>query len=123
MKISLLPAVIREMLLHRRPLLWYAATWTAVLTGTVVVSSFSPEIAFVWALSPDSRFAQRCRAGAVRVPMEGPAGEVVCVPAQLFGRSKTDLFVPPLFAALVVWGSALFVRAIGLWEREEEAIG
>ncbi|XP_010907060.1 uncharacterized protein [Elaeis guineensis] len=122
MKISLLPAVIREMLLHRGPLLRYAATWTAVLTATVAVTSFAPEIAFVWALSPESGFAQRCRAGAVRVPVEGPAGEVVCVPAQLFGRSKADLFVPPLFAALVVWGSALFVRSVGLWE-SEEAIG
>ncbi|KAM0941315.1 hypothetical protein DsansV1_C17g0147471 [Dioscorea sansibarensis] len=61
-----------------------------------------------------------CGAGAVRVPMEGPPGEVVCVPEKLFERSKMEVVVPPLFAAMVVAGSACFVKAVGLWEDAEE---
>ncbi|KAK8933638.1 hypothetical protein KSP39_PZI015823 [Platanthera zijinensis] len=49
--------------------------------------------------------------------------ETVCVPARLFGPSKADAVVPPVFAALVVAGSACIVRAVGLWDladRDEE---
>ncbi|XP_072997637.1 uncharacterized protein [Typha latifolia] len=117
MKLSHLTAAIRDVLLHHRPLLRYAAAWTGLLTATVVASSFAPEVAFVWAVSPSSRFARAC-GGAVRVPLDGPAGEVVCVPARLFGKSAVDIVMPPLFAALVVGVSACFIRAVGLGESE-----
>lgn len=123
MKISLLSTMIRKMLLHWQPLFWCAAMWMAVLMGPVMVSSFAPEIAFVWALLFDLRFVQRCRAGAVRVPMEGLVGEVVCMTAHLLRRSKMDLFVPLLFTSPMVWGFALFVWVVGLRESEEEVIG
>ncbi|KAM0941319.1 hypothetical protein DsansV1_C17g0147511 [Dioscorea sansibarensis] len=116
MTLPFLPAALRLRLLQRRPLLVYAVTWTALLTSTVAVASFAPEIAFVWAMGLESA----CGAGAVRVPMEGPPGEVVCVPAKLFERSKMEVVVPPLFAAMVVAGSACFVKAVGLWEDDEE---
>lgn len=102
----------------------YMATWTALITVTVAVAAFSPEVAFVWAVSPSSSFARGCRAvgGTVRLPMEGPPGELVCVPVHFFGRSKDDFIIPPLFAALVVASSVCFTRAVGLWEAEEETL-
>lgn len=125
MTLAFLPAALREVLLYRWALLRYAMAWTLLLTAAVAVMSFAPEIIFVWAVTPSSAFARACGAAgggatALRVPMEGPSGEAVCIPAQLFGPSKLDLFVPPLFAALVVGGSACLVRAVGLWEAEEE---
>ncbi|RWV78000.1 hypothetical protein GW17_00061104 [Ensete ventricosum] len=127
MTLVFLPEALRAMLLVQRPLLLYAAAWAALLTATVAVTSFAPELAFVWAVMPSSSFSSACTAAAggpaVRVPTEGPPREVVCVPAGLFARSWMDLVVPPLFAALVVGGSTCFIRAVGLWEPEEEAIG
>ncbi|KAF8397524.1 hypothetical protein HHK36_016441 [Tetracentron sinense] len=117
MSLSLVPSILRR-IFTRRPLLLYAATWTVFLTVTVAVASFFPEIAFVSAISPSSSFSQACEAeGYVRVPLDIP-GEVVCLPAHLFRNSKMDLFVPPVFAAVVVAGSACVVRAMGLWEDE-----
>ncbi|KAF8395092.1 hypothetical protein HHK36_019032 [Tetracentron sinense] len=98
-----------------RPLLLYALTWTVLLMVTVAVASFSPEIAFVSAISPSS-FSRACQYdGFVRIPLDGP-GEMFCLPAHLFRRSTMDYFVPPVFAALVVAGSAFLVRALCLWE-------
>ncbi|XP_008795686.1 uncharacterized protein LOC103711350 [Phoenix dactylifera] len=112
-----------EMLVRRSPMFIYMAAWTALITATVAVAAFSPEVAFVWAVSPSSSFARGCIGvgGAVRLPVEGPPGEVVCVPVHLFGRSKADFLIPPLFAALVVASSVCFTRAVGLWEAEDEA--
>ncbi|GFY93263.1 hypothetical protein Acr_08g0016590 [Actinidia rufa] len=111
-------------LLHRltslSPPLLYAATWTTILTMTVAVASLSPEIAFVSAISPASAFSRRCGAAdSVRVPIDSPA-EIFCFPAHMFRRSKLDLMVPPVFAAVIVAGSACAVRALGLWEADEE---
>lgn len=106
----------------RWPLLLYAATWTTLLTATVAVASFAPEVAFVSAISPSSLFSQRCvdasEGSSVRVPIDLP-WEVVCLPAHLFTRSRLDLVVPPVFAAVVVAGSAFVVRALGLWEDDD----
>ncbi|KAG6483233.1 uncharacterized protein LOC122017817 [Zingiber officinale] len=125
MALAFLPAALRAvLLLRRRPLLLYAVAWSALLTATVAVASFSPELAFVWAAMPSSSFSRACAGGSapmVRVPTEGPR-EVVCVPAGLFRRSAMDMVVPPLFAALVVGGSTCFVRAVGLWEYEEDSV-
>ncbi|KAK8925998.1 hypothetical protein KSP39_PZI018453 [Platanthera zijinensis] len=119
MALSSVAVLLRAALLHHNPLLRYAVAWTFLLTATVLVISLSPEMAFAWALTPSSPFARSCRRGFVRVPMEG----TVCVPARLFGPSKADAVVPPVFAALVVAGSACIVRAVGLWDladRDEE---
>ncbi|KAI8560478.1 hypothetical protein RHMOL_Rhmol04G0259000 [Rhododendron molle] len=103
-----------------RPLFLSAATWTTILTLTVAVASFVPEAAFVSAIAPTSAFSGACEAGdSVRVPMDVPT-EVFCLPAHMFRRSKMDLLVPPVFAAVVVAGSACVVRALGLWEVDEE---
>lgn len=102
------------------PLFLYAATWTTILTLIVAVASFVPEVAFVLAIAPTSAFSGGCEAGdSVRVPMDVPT-EVFCFPAHLFCRSKMDLLVPPVFAAVVVAGSAYVVRALGLWDVDEE---
>lgn len=82
--------------------------------------SFSPEVAFTWALSLPSPFSSECMPGYVRLPLDGPAMEVVCLPALFFGQSKLDLVVPPLFAAVVVAASVCFVRSVGLWEVDED---
>lgn len=109
----------------RWPLLLYAATWTTILTIIVAVASFSPELAFVSAVNPTSSFSQACRLQqqqggpmTVRVPVDVP-GELFCLPAPLFKRSKMDLLVPPVFAAVVVATSAYVVKALALWEMEE----
>ncbi|XP_074572159.1 uncharacterized protein LOC141828605 [Curcuma longa] len=125
MALAFLPAALRAVLLiRRRPLLLYAVAWSALLTASVAIASFAPELAFVWAAMPSSSFSHACAGGsspAVRVPTDGPR-EVVCVPAGLFRRSAMDMVVPPLFAALVVGGSTCFVRAVGLWEYEEDSV-
>lgn len=105
-------------LTFRCPILIYAATWTTILTLTVAVASFAPEVAFVSAISSSSPFSSLCEAeGSVRLPLD-VAGEILCFPAHLFSKSKIDLIVPPVFAAVVVAGSAYLVRAVGLWEQD-----
>ncbi|PON68604.1 forkhead box protein G [Parasponia andersonii] len=97
-------------MLRRWPLLIYAASWTTLLTLTVAVVSFSPEMAFVSAIS------RACQThDAIRVPLDMP-GQIICLPANRFTKSNIDLIVPPVFAALVVAGSAFLVRAAALWE-------
>ncbi|XP_057801382.1 uncharacterized protein LOC131016697 [Salvia miltiorrhiza] len=102
------------------PLMLYAAAWTAILTATVAVASFTPEWAFVSAISPSSPLSQACHgAGSVRLPLDIPP-EDFCLAARLFKRSRIDMLVPPLFAAVIVAGSACAVRALGLWEADDE---
>ncbi|PKA46245.1 hypothetical protein AXF42_Ash019996 [Apostasia shenzhenica] len=116
-------AQLWEELLQRRPMLVYATTWTALIVATVAAVSLAPEFAFLWSLSPSSPFARACGAfvaGAIRLPLDAPPSEVVCVPAELFGGTGFDLIVPPVFAAAVVAGAAFFVRAVGLWEADED---
>ncbi|GMH10157.1 hypothetical protein Nepgr_011998 [Nepenthes gracilis] len=113
MSLSLFTSLVHR-ITSRRPLLLYAALWMAVLTVAVAIASFSPEMAFVVAISPSSSFSRPCDADTfVRVPIDLPS-EVFCVPAHLFQRSKMDLIVPPVFAAVVVAASACVVRAFGL---------
>lgn len=111
----------------RWPLLVYAATWTTLLTVTVAVASFSPELAFVSVITStpssnsNSFFSRGCQnEESVRVPLDLPV-EVVCLPAPMFRRSKMDILVPPLFAAVIVAFSAFVVRALALWEVDVEA--
>ncbi|KAG0468095.1 hypothetical protein HPP92_017423 [Vanilla planifolia] len=119
MAISAVVAAVRRTLLIRHPLLRYAAAWTTLMTVMVVVMSFSPEMAFVCAVAPSSAFSRSCRRGYVRVPMEGPAGEAICLPSRMLGPSRADLVVPPVFAALVVAGSACFVHALWVWDLDD----
>ncbi|KAJ9554906.1 hypothetical protein OSB04_009520 [Centaurea solstitialis] len=110
-----------ERLSRRWPLLIYATTWTTILTVTVAVTSFAPELAFVWAITPTSSFSRPCqdqKEGMVRVPFDVPS-ELFCLPAEMFKKSKMDLVVPPIFAAVVVAASACLVRALGLWEVDD----
>ncbi|CAH1452218.1 unnamed protein product [Lactuca virosa] len=112
---------ILEKLTQRWPLLVYATTWTTILTATVAVTSFAPELAFVWAITPSSSFSKVCqdqKEGFVRVPFDVPS-EIFCLPAEMFKKSKIDLVVPPIFAAVIVAASACLVRALGLWEVDE----
>ncbi|XP_072981815.1 uncharacterized protein [Typha latifolia] len=103
-----------------RPLLLYAVQWTAVITVTVAVAAFVPEIAFVWAVSPSSPLTGACGEGYVALPLDEPPWEKICVPANVVGQSQVDVLIPPVFAVVVVVGSVCFTRAIGLWEDEEE---
>ncbi|KAI3834811.1 hypothetical protein MKX03_006714 [Papaver bracteatum] len=103
------------------PLLIYALVWTVLLTITVAISSLSPEIAFMTAISPSSSFSTQqqhnqasCKIeeGYIRVPIDN-TGEVICLPAHFFVKSRMDYFLPPIFAAVVVDGSVLLSR---LWD-------
>ncbi|XP_027367380.1 uncharacterized protein LOC113873453 [Abrus precatorius] len=109
--------IIRLYVMSTWPLLIYAATWVTALTLTVAVASFSPEVAFVSAISPSSSFSEKCKSKSVRVPLDVP-GDTLCFPPHLFTKSHIDTIVPPVFAALIVAASACVVRAVGLWERE-----
>ncbi|KAK7336970.1 hypothetical protein VNO77_17524 [Canavalia gladiata] len=101
------------------PILTYAATWITLLTLTVAVASFSPQVAFVSAISPSSSFSQKCNTdGSIRMPLDVP-GDILCFPAHTFVKSKIDLIVPPVFAAAIVAASACVVRAVGLWEHDQ----
>lgn len=115
----MLPSLLNSIfdrLSYRWPLLLYATVWTILLTMIVAVASFTPEVAFVSAISPISSFSQACSAeGSVRVPLDIP-GEIICLPAHRFMKSKIDFIVPPIFAAVVVTASAFVVRASALWE-------
>ncbi|KAJ4725856.1 putative Forkhead box protein G1 [Melia azedarach] len=110
-----LHSIIQRVKTHS-PLLLCAATWTILLTLTVAMASFAPEVAFVSAISPSSSFSKSCHAdGFVRIPLDFPK-ESVCLPSHMVRRSNLDFFVPTVFAALVVAGSAFVVRSLGLWE-------
>ncbi|XP_057438441.1 uncharacterized protein LOC130730446 [Lotus japonicus] len=101
------------------PILAYAATWMTLLTVTVAVASISPQVAFVTGVSPSSSFSQKCRAdGSIRIPLDLP-GEILCFPASMFMKSKIDLILPPVFAAVIVAASACVVRAVGLREHDQ----
>ncbi|KAK7396508.1 hypothetical protein VNO78_17561 [Psophocarpus tetragonolobus] len=98
------------------PILTYAATWITLLTLTVAVGSLSAQVGFVSAISSSSSFSQKCRTrGSIRIPLDVP-GDILCFPAHMFVKSKVDLIVPPVFAAVIVVASASLVRAVALWE-------
>ncbi|KAF3449260.1 hypothetical protein FNV43_RR09988 [Rhamnella rubrinervis] len=115
---SVLFASTLDRLTTRRPMLVYAAAWTSVLTLTVAMASFAPEAAFVSAISSSSSTPSVCDTERyIRVPLDLP-GEIFCLPAHRFMRSKIDFIVPPIFAAVIVAGSAFLVRAVALWEND-----
>ncbi|KAM1748751.1 hypothetical protein ACFX12_009701 [Malus domestica] len=115
---SLLTSTVTR-LSPRWPVLIYAVTWTTLLTLTVAVASFSPEVAFVSAISSTSKFSLVCGSeGSIRIPSDVP-GDILCLPAHLFSNSAIDFIVPPVFAAVVVAASAYLIRAVGLWEADE----
>ncbi|VVA90346.1 unnamed protein product [Arabis nemorensis] len=91
----------------RWPVIAQAATWTVLLMFTVAVASFVPEMAFV------STVSSSCDGGGdgfVKIPTEFP-GESVCVPSHMVKRSSYDLFVPSVFAAVMVTASACLIRS------------
>ncbi|XP_047331733.1 uncharacterized protein LOC124935338 [Impatiens glandulifera] len=110
--------------IDQRPILTYAAIWTSILIATVSAASFAPEMAFLWAINPNSSFSTLCGSGfgpsgSVRVPIDLP-GEILCIPPHMLQRTKVDVVVPPIFAATMVAASAFAVRALGLWEVADE---
>ncbi|MED6121069.1 hypothetical protein PIB30_026694 [Stylosanthes scabra] len=101
------------------PILIYAFTWTTLLTLTVLAATLSLQVAFISAITPSSSFSQKCNnVGSIRMPLDFP-GDTLCFPAPLFMKSKVDLIVPPVFAAVIVAASAFMVRAVGLFDRDQ----
>ncbi|CAF2283529.1 unnamed protein product, partial [Brassica napus] len=92
------------------PILIQAATWTVLLMLTVGFASLAPEMAFVSTLSSSSNLCGRGRDGLVRIPMDLP-GEIVCVPSEMVKRSPFDLFVPTIFAGVMVVASVSLIRS------------
>ncbi|CAN8311556.1 unnamed protein product [Cochlearia groenlandica] len=105
---SLLEPFLRRLSTHW-PVLLRAATWTILLALTVAVASFAPEIAFVSTVSSSSSCGGG-RDGFVKIPMEFQR-ESVCVPSRMVKRSRFDLFVPSIFAAVMVTASACLIRS------------
>ncbi|CAH8282484.1 unnamed protein product [Eruca vesicaria subsp. sativa] len=92
------------------PILLQAATWTVLLMVTVAFASLAPEMAFVSTLSSSSNLCGGGRDGLVRIPIDLP-GEMVCVPSQTVRRSPFDLFVPTVFAGIMVVASVSLIRS------------
>ncbi|CAN1179631.1 hypothetical protein LINPERPRIM_LOCUS36566 [Linum perenne] len=94
-----------------------AAAWTTLLSLTVAVASFAPELAFVSFVSSSSssKSASSSREGMVGLPIMDSPRDVICLPGHMVKRSNWDFFVPTVFAALVVSGSSCLVRSLGLW--------
>ncbi|CAN7137177.1 unnamed protein product, partial [Brassica rapa subsp. narinosa] len=92
------------------PILVQAATWTVLLMLTVGFASLAPEMAFVSTLSSSSNLCGGERDGLVRIPMDLP-GEMVCVPSEMVKRSTLDLFVPTIFAGVMVVASVSLIRS------------
>ncbi|EAY72562.1 hypothetical protein OsI_00428 [Oryza sativa Indica Group] len=118
------PSLSVSGILARHPVLFYAATWTAVATAAVSVAAFAPELAFVWAVTPRAGagaapLAAGCPGGIV-LPLDGPPWDAACVPAALFGRVTLDVLVPPVFAAAVVSAALWFTKAVGVWEDDDD---
>ncbi|KQK02744.1 uncharacterized protein LOC100823244 [Brachypodium distachyon] len=111
-------------LLAPRPVLLYAATWTAVATMAVAVAAFAPELAFVWGVAPGAPLTAACPmddgGGSIGLPLDGPPWDAVCVPAALFGRAIPDVLVPLVFAITVVASALGFTTAVGVWEEDDE---
>lgn len=110
--------------LASRTLFLHTIFWTLVLAATVTVAALSLEMGFSNAISPHIEIAEACSLQSnkaspscrqcFRLPLDGPQ-DGLCVPANMFRKSGMDFAVPPIFAALVVTGSALFVQNLGLW--------
>ncbi|XP_047042803.1 uncharacterized protein LOC124646787 [Lolium rigidum] len=114
-------------LLARRPLLLYAATWTAVAAMSVAVTALAPELAYVWAVAPGTPLSRACtgsgfNGGSIGLPLDGPPWDGVCVPASMFGRTVPDVVVPLVFAVVVVASAVGFTTAVGVWEDDEEEV-
>ncbi|KFK43089.1 hypothetical protein AALP_AA1G077900 [Arabis alpina] len=90
----------------RWPVIAQAATWTVLLMFTVAVASFAPEMAFVSTVSSSCGGGD----GFVKIPTEFP-GESVCLSSKMVKRSSFDLFVPSVFAAVMVTASACLIRS------------
>ncbi|CAA7026284.1 unnamed protein product [Microthlaspi erraticum] len=100
----------------RWPAIAQAATWTMLLTFTVAVASFAPEMAFVSTVSSSCGGGE----GFVKLPMDFP-GQTVCVPSRMVKRSRFDLFLPSIFAAVMVTASACLIRSCcGAEDMEDE---
>ncbi|KAF8116042.1 hypothetical protein N665_0023s0021 [Sinapis alba] len=91
------------------PVIVQAATWTLLLMVTVGFASFAPEMAFVSTLSSSSNLCNGVN-GFVRIPIDLP-GEIVCVPSETVKRSAFDLFLPTIFAGVMVVASVSLIRS------------
>ncbi|EOA28380.1 hypothetical protein CARUB_v10024585mg [Capsella rubella] len=104
---------ILEKVSERWPVLVQAATWTILLTFTVALASFAPEMAFVSQISSSDGF--------VKIPMED---EMVMVPSEMVKKSTFDVFVPTIFAGVMVVASVSLLRSClgieGVVEMEQE---
>ncbi|CAH2038640.1 unnamed protein product [Thlaspi arvense] len=104
-----LPSIMEPFLRRvsaRWPVIIQAATWTILLMFTVAVASFAPELAFVSTVSSSCGGGD----GFVKIPMDFP-GDNVCIPSHMVKRSRFDLFVPSIFAAVMVTASACLIRS------------
>ncbi|GAB2274328.1 hypothetical protein Dimus_009093 [Dionaea muscipula] len=105
-------------LLNCRLQLLHAWTWTALLTITVAVASFSPEMAFVSATTPSSAYSRSCdAAGFIRIPLDLP-GERFCFSPRVVKRSGSDILIPTVFAGLIVASSAILLRSVVVAEND-----
>ncbi|XP_002879183.2 uncharacterized protein LOC9315250 [Arabidopsis lyrata subsp. lyrata] len=79
------------------------ATWTILLMITVSLASFAPEMAFVSKIKSSSD-------GFVRIPMD-LSGEMLILPSEMVKNSSLDVFIPTIFAGVMVIASVSLLRS------------
>lgn len=94
---------ILEKISTRWLVLVQAATWTILLMLTVALASFAPVVAFVSKISSSSD-------GFVRIPMDLP-GQMVILPSEMVKKSTMDLYIPTIFAGVMVIASVSLLRS------------
>lgn len=110
--------------LASQPVLMYTILWTLLLASTVTIAALSVEMGFSTSISPHMEIAEACSLEENKalplchqcfwLPLDGPRDKV-CAPTKFFTKSRIDAAVPPIFAALIVTASTLFVQGLGLW--------
>ncbi|KAL3696785.1 hypothetical protein R1sor_010861 [Riccia sorocarpa] len=106
-----------------QPMVAHTVLWTSLLALLVTIGALSLEMGFSSVVSSHAQQPEDCALhGSLSVackpcyslPLDGPDYKF-CVPALRFKKSKLDLVVPPIFAGLVVSGSALLVQTLDLF--------
>ena len=89
---------------------WGVLGWAVLVSGTVIVATASLELGFHSFLV---RGPAHTTSPCLSLPIDRPI-DPLCVPIHLVSRSKLDLLVPPIFAALVVTAATIFVHTLDI---------
>ncbi|KAL2643572.1 hypothetical protein R1flu_011159 [Riccia fluitans] len=108
--------------LRGQPVVCHSVLWASSLALLVTLGALSLEMGFSSNVSLQPQQAEVCTLLGCKpcysLPLDGPDYRF-CVPALQFKKSRLDFIVPPIFAGLVVSGSALLVQFLDLFSDHE----